>query len=136
MIEGINHITFSVKNVKVSIRFYRDVLGLRLIAKWSTGAYFTAGPTWIALFKDQNISKRAHNEYSHIAFTVPKAHFHKMCERIRLSKAVIWQENKSEGNSLYFRDPNGHKFEIHASNLRKRVEYMRKNPWDKIVFYE
>jgi len=43
MISGINHITFSVRDLSSSIEFYRDLLGMRLHVYWETGAYLTAG---------------------------------------------------------------------------------------------
>ena len=136
MIQGINHITISIENVEQSIRFYKDILGCKLVAKWSTGAYLLAGSTWIALFKDSNFKKEVKREYSHIAFTVSQNDFKSICKKIIKSGVKIWQENKSEGDSLYFLDPNGHKLEIHVSDLKSRIKSMKKNPWDEIVFYE
>jgi hypothetical protein len=49
--------------------------------------------------------------------------------------APIWQENWTEGDSLYFLDPDGHKFEIHASNLAARIRSARAQPWDGLVFF-
>ena len=40
-------------------------------------------------------------EYTHIAFTVAPADFVALSERIRASGAAIWQENWTEGDSLY-----------------------------------
>lgn len=47
----------------------------------------------------------------------------------RRSYAIIWQDNWTEGESLYFLDPNGHKLEIHASDLAARLQAARENPW-------
>ena len=43
MIRGVNHITFSVRDLEVSFRFYTKVLGLRPVARWYKGAYLEAG---------------------------------------------------------------------------------------------
>jgi catechol 2,3-dioxygenase-like lactoylglutathione lyase family enzyme len=64
---GLNHITFAVNNVSQSIQFYTEILGLRLFAKWSKGAYLTAGRTWIALIQDATIKQAHRPDYSHIA---------------------------------------------------------------------
>ena len=48
MINGVNHITFAVKDLKESIKFYKDLLGLKLVAHWDKGAYLLAGNMWIA----------------------------------------------------------------------------------------
>jgi len=42
MINGINHITLSVKDVEKSFEFYKDILSLKPVAKWKNGAYLTA----------------------------------------------------------------------------------------------
>ena len=46
-----------------------------------------------------------------------------------------WQENRSPGDSFYFLDPNGHKLEIHVSDLDARVKTLKDAPpRDLIVF--
>ena len=42
MINGINHITLSVKDVEKSFEFYKDIMSLKPVAKWKNGAYLTA----------------------------------------------------------------------------------------------
>jgi hypothetical protein len=59
-----------------------------------------------------------------------------MCQRIKASGATIWQDNWTEGDSLYFVDPNGHKLEIHCSDLATRLKSAHENPWDGLVFFE
>ena len=39
------------------------------------------------------------------------------------------QQNWTEGESLYFLDPDGHKLEIHASDLAARLRSARERPW-------
>ena len=74
-------------------------------------------------------------EYSHIAFNVPAARFDDAAASIRASGAVIWQDNRSEGASLYFLDPDGHKLEIHAGDWRTRLAAMKEHPWDANIQY-
>ena len=136
MVTGINHITLSVRNANASFSFYTDVLGFKPIARWRTGSYLLAGDTWIALYYDRDIHNRPLQEYSHIAFSVDKSDFLNLKEKIRLSGTRIWQENRTEGESCYFLDPDGHKLEIHASSLQERIENMKKNPWDEIEYYD
>ena len=83
MINGINHITFAVRDLNKSLIFYRDVLGLSLIATWGDGAYLQAGSTWIALNYDPNAPAEMPADYSHIAFNVSEANFKALAERIR-----------------------------------------------------
>ena len=50
---------------------------------------------------------------------------------------TLWQANHSEGESLYFLDPDGHKLEIDASDLHARIKDLRSTrPKDLVVFEE
>jgi hypothetical protein len=46
-----------------------------------------------------------------------------------------WQENRSHGKSFYFLDPDGHKLEIHASDLRSRLEDLKHKPPTDLILY-
>lgn len=136
MITGVNHITLSIKNVQDSFDFYTKILGFRPLARWPKGAYLLAGEMWIALVVDQHVRSAALPEYTHIAFSVSAEDFPALQVRIRQSGAPIWQENWTEGDSLYFLDPDGHKLEIHASTLEARLNSARENPWEGLEFFE
>ena|SRR2546426_8194624 len=125
MITGLNHVTFGVRQLEASFGFYTEVLGLRPALKWSGGAYLRAGDFWVALISDHTPSASAPSGYSHVAFTVEASNFETLSQRIRASGARIWQENQSEGPSLYFTDPDGHQLEIHASDLKARLRDKR-----------
>lgn len=73
-------------------------------------------------------------KYTYIAFSVSEQYFEKISERIRTS-AKIWQENTSEGASLYFTDPNHHKREIHASDLATRIKITKEHLYEGMVFF-
>jgi catechol 2,3-dioxygenase-like lactoylglutathione lyase family enzyme len=135
VITGINHITLSIADVERSFEFYTTVLGCRPIAKWPKGAYLLAGATWIALVADQHTRPAALPEYTHIAFSVSAQDIGPLGERIRASGATIWQENWTEGDSLYFLDPDRHKLEIHASDLASRIATAKAQPWDGLEFF-
>ena len=128
MVNGINHITFAVRNLNKSLIFYRDILGLSLVATWANGAYLQAGSTWMALNYDPNTPTEMPADYSHIAFNVSEADFKILAERICSYGVHIWQENKSPGLSLYFTDPDNHKLEIHVSDLFVRLREMALDP--------
>lgn len=135
MITGINHITLSVKDLETSFAFYSQVLGFQAMAKWSHGAYFLAGELWVAIVEDQSTRMEKLAEYTHVAFSVPPEQFDELSARIVWSGAEIWQDNQSEGASLYFTDPNGHKLEIHASDLVTRLQTARAEPWEGLEFF-
>jgi catechol 2,3-dioxygenase-like lactoylglutathione lyase family enzyme len=135
VITGINHITLAIADVERSFAFYTSILGFQPIAKWPEGAYLLAGDTWLALVDDPHARKAALPEYSHIAFSISAQDFGPFAERIRASGATIWQENWTEGDSLYFLDPDGHKLEIHASDLAARIAMAKAQPWDGLEFF-
>jgi len=134
MIKGFNHITLSVNDLEDSFRFYRNVLGLKPLAKRrQKSAYFLAGNDWLAIVQTkQSLSET----YSHLAFSVERMDFAKLAEQIRKSGAIIWQENTSPGDSLYFLDPSGNRLEIHAGSWRSRVEWLRQNPTPDVELFE
>ncbi len=129
MVTGLNHITLAVRDLAESCRFYAEVLRCRLIARWPRGAYLVAGDVWIALRLDPETRADPLPEYTHVAFSVDAGDFPAACRRIGEAGANIWQESKSEGESLYFEDPNGHKLEIHVGDLKSRLADARLNPW-------
>jgi catechol 2,3-dioxygenase-like lactoylglutathione lyase family enzyme len=135
MISGVNHITLSVRDVDRSFGFYVETLGAKPLARWSKGAYLLAGDLWLCLTLDERTRSSPLPEYSHIAFSVSGPQFADAAARIRASGAVIWQDNRSEGRSLYFLDPDGHKLEIHAGDWRTRLAAMKEHPWDANIQY-
>ncbi|WP_375498699.1 VOC family protein [uncultured Nostoc sp.] len=135
MITGINHITLSVRDLEESINFYTNVLDFRLLAKWMKGAYLSVGDIWLALILDQKVRESPIPEYTHIGLTVSIEDFPILSQRIQQSGSKIWQENKSEGASLYFLDPNDHKLEIHASDLKTRIKSAKASPWEGLEFF-
>jgi catechol 2,3-dioxygenase-like lactoylglutathione lyase family enzyme len=128
MINGINHITISVKNIETAFSFYKRILKLKPVMKSNRSAYFYAGKTWIALDKKERYN--ASENYAHICFNISKGHFKKFVEGIRENNIKEWQKNETEGDSLYILDDSGNKLEIHFSTLRERIKYGKKH-YDK-----
>jgi catechol 2,3-dioxygenase-like lactoylglutathione lyase family enzyme len=128
LISGINHITFAVRDLDRSFHFYSQVLGLRPVAKWYKGAYLEAGTDWVCLTLDPEARAASLPEYTHTAFTVSTPEFSKLVERLQKAEVICWQANRSPGESFYFLDPDGHKLEIHVSNLEERLRTLRDNP--------
>ncbi|MBF0410481.1 MAG: VOC family protein [Candidatus Riflebacteria bacterium] len=135
MIRSINHITFAVKDLEKSFKFYTEILGLEPIAKWQNGAYLRAGDTWVALNFDKKVITSVYNDYSHIAFTCLGSEFVELKTKLLNFGSSEWSENKSEGESFYFTDPDGHKLEIHVGDLDSRLKEMHDNPWDTFDYF-
>ncbi len=123
-IRGINHITLAVSDLDAAVSFYRDVLGLTLRKRWAGGAYLEAGDFWICLSPDSATRQAPHPDYTHFAFDVADGEFDVLAQRITQSGARIWRDNRSEGHSHYFLDPDGHKLELHVGTLQSRLDAM------------
>ena len=74
-------------------------------------------------------------DYTHFAFSVSADSFDSMKKRIIDTGCREWSENRSEGASFYFCDPDGHQLEIHVGDIETRLNAMRANPWEEIEFF-
>jgi len=126
---GPSHLTLAVRNIQRAFDFYVGILDCRPVARWPVGAYLTAGDFWLALVEDKETRSRPLPEYTHFAFQVSAEAFAVLAEKIRQSGTEIFQENETEGESLYFLDPDGHKLEIHVGDLQSRLDHARRHPW-------
>ena len=136
MITGFNHFTIAVKDIEKSFDFYQKVLGFKPLLKWPDGAYFLAGDSWFCLSKSPDGNVSASSDYTHLAFSVTQNDFEKVNRKIVDSGTIIFKQNKSEGESLYFLDPDGHKLEIHVGDWQSRLDFFRVHPKTGMVFYD
>lgn len=123
-VRGLNHLTLAVSDLERSVAFYTDLLGFRLRVLWRAGAYLEGGSLWLCLSLDEDIGDLPAGGYTHYAFDISEGDFAALCARIR-ARAIIWKENRSEGASLYFLDPDGHRLEVHAGDLLSRLASYR-----------
>ena len=120
-VSGLNHLTLAVIDLERSLAFYRDVLGFRVAAVWATGAYMEAGALWLCLSAGP-VSLR--DDYTHVALSVGAGEFAELAARVS-AVAPLWKANVSEGESLYFLDPDGHRLELHVGSLASRLAAYR-----------
>ena len=132
MLQGLNHITIAVNDLDQSFAFYADLLGMQPHAKWHQGAYLTLGELWFCLACDE---AKPSKDYSHIAFDVSALNFPIIKSQLLSAGVKQWKQNKSEGDSLYILDPNGHKLELHVGRLSKRLSYLKTRPYDGLKLY-
>lgn len=135
MITGINHLTLAVKDLAASFRFYADVLGFQPVARWSKGAYLAAGTCWLALASDSSTRSGPLPGETHVAFDVASRDFPELVRRLRAAGVGVWRENRSEGASLYFLDPDGHKLEVHVGSLQSRMAALETSPPPGLTVY-
>ncbi|BDH46029.1 FosA family fosfomycin resistance glutathione transferase [Salmonella enterica subsp. enterica serovar Choleraesuis] len=133
MLQGINHLTFAVRDVGRSIAFYHRLLGMELHARWAHGAYLSCGETWICLSEDNGPPPP--ENYSHCAFSISAEAFPSMVARLQEAQVKVWRENRSEGASFYFCCPDGHRLELHVGDLASRLAACRDRPYQDMTFY-
>ena len=123
-VQELGHVSLFVKDLDASIRFYRDILGLRDVGRGKNGriAFFSAGPHHhdlsieVARADGPERPKGAPGLY-HIAFQVGTA-------REALDEARRWVEahgltpfgemNGRESASFSIRDPDRHEIELYV----------------------
>ena len=132
MLQGLNHITIAVRDMSTSFEFYVKVLGMKPHVKWSKGAYLSLGNLWFCLNLDESFPSC---DYTHIAFDVLKDDFEDMKKLMLKNHVIQWQKNRSEGNSIYILDPDGHKLEIHVGNLKSRLKTMKSENFPNLEFF-
>ena len=131
MLNGINHITIAVSDLQRSLDFYIDSLGFKGHVKWQLGAYLSLGELWFCLSLDP---PEPAGDYSHLAFSVDEDKFAPLRQKLIANNVKQWKENKSEGESFYFLDPDGHKLEIHLGDLCSRLESLKQKPYSGLTW--
>jgi glutathione S-transferase fosA5 len=142
MLQGLNHLTLSVSCLEKSFNFYTQTLGCKPLARWKQGAYLLAGDLWLCLSLNCDEAKPTLRDrskvadYTHIAFSVSPEFLHQCRQNINQLNLKLWQENTSEGDSLYILDPDNHQLELHVGNWQTRLLATKQNPYVDMVFYD
>jgi|SRR5450830_374660 len=136
MLDGLNHLTLAVRELDRSVAFYTTVLGFRLHATWRSGAYLSLGELWLCLSLDPGRGSMPSPDYTHYAFSLSQDNFNTFARRLLDHGVVEWRDNRSEGDSVYFLDPDGHKLEVHVGSLASRLAQCRAKPYEGMRFFD
>ena len=68
------------------------------------------------------------SDYTHYAFTVAEADFEPFSNKLEQAGVTVWKQNKSEGASFYFLDPDGHKLELHVGTSPRGWRRVARSP--------
>lgn len=136
MLSGLNHLTLAVADLPLSVDFYVRVLGLRLRAQWDQGAYLALGDLWLCLSSDEQRNQAHASDYTHYAFTLAQQDFAHFVEHARSCGVREWKSNRSEGDSFYFLDPDGHQLEAHVGSLESHLAQCRLQPYAGMQFFD
>lgn len=125
----INHLLFSVSDLECSIEFYSKVFGAKLITKGRTTAYFDLDGLWLALNEERDILRNEiRASYTHMAFTIDEHEFDEIFRKLQgLNVSILSgrERDVKDKKSIYFEDPDGHKFEFHTGTLQNRLDYYK-----------
>lgn len=136
MLTGLNHITLATRDLARSLDFYTRLLGFCPHAVWDAGAYLTLDGMWLCLSLDPVRAQEPQADYTHYAFSISHGRFDDFAALLRENGVREWKQNSSEGESLYFLDPDGHKLEAHVGDLASRLAQCRTEPYAGMRFYE
>nr|WP_010529146.1 FosM family fosfomycin resistance protein [Lentibacillus jeotgali] len=128
-VKGLNHFLFSVSDLKKSIKFYQDVFDAKLLVKGRSTAYFDLNGMWLALNLEKDIPRNEISQsYTHVAFSVEEVEFdsiYNKLEELEVNILTSRPRNEKDKKSVYFTDPDGHKFEFHTGTLQDRLDYYK-----------
>ncbi len=129
-VHGIDHAAISVKNLEVSLKFYTEVLGLKIspreYQKSGVEYFLDCGTSLIGLIQgDPNGEKHMLQDAglggNHVSFRVHTREFDACVAELRKLNVTITFEKKREKSwSVYFLDPDGNKLELTAWPLEDK----------------
>lgn len=114
---GINHISLVVRDVEVTKRFYRDLLGFTEIWRPNfpfEGAWLFAGNMVLHLIKGTppEPSPKIDSRFDHVAFHVNDCDVAEACLKEYGVEYLRKAQSSTGLTQIFFHDPDGHQIEL------------------------
>jgi len=75
-------------------------------------------------------------QLTHYAFSIQQSDIQEFRRKLKSNGVTEWQKNRSEGDSFYFLDPDGHKLEAHVGSLSSRLAECKEKPYQGMRFFD
>ena len=119
-VTGVNELVLEVVDLEASERFYSEVLGLPVVARWPEreAVWVMAGErTRIGLWRPQvGIAGGRGGVHVHYAMHLPDEHYDAAVERLRAHGLAVHEETfgdaQGPSRAAYVTDPDGHVVEL------------------------
>ncbi len=141
-VRGINHVVLKVRNLAASDAFYREMLGLQLVAKRGRMWFYSAGAhthdlALIEIGPNGKIPSVDNTGLFHLCFDVPDEEaLLRLYRKLRAAGARV-----SDGvdhvvmHSFYVHDPDGNMIELGVDVPKDKWEKL-KDPWAEDFEYD
>ncbi|MBH8598998.1 MULTISPECIES: VOC family protein [unclassified Thermoactinomyces] len=126
-ITGFNHLTIRVNDLRQSLPFYLDVLGMKLVHRGRSDVYLEWGEAWICLIETKQRRRQEGMGIDHVAFTIAEENFSEAVSRLKQHGVPFVREPVFRGGgwSVQFTDPDGTVLELFTGTLEKRMKNWR-----------
>lgn len=124
-IKGFSHVTIDVSSLEVSLRFYVEILGLRLVHRGHIDAYLEWGTAWVCLQERPEIpAQQQQLGVNHVALYIAPDAFHAMVNTLRAADVHIVRGPVERGGgwTVNFLDPDRTQLEFHTGTLAERMK--------------